>query len=24
LANEARATGNPAEVWHRSNRSRLY
>ena len=24
LANEARATGNPAEVWHRSSRSWLY
>jgi hypothetical protein len=24
LANEARSTGNSAEVWHRSNRSRLY
>ena len=24
LANDARATGNVAEVWHRSNASRLY
>jgi hypothetical protein len=24
LANEARATGSTAEVWHRSNASRLY
>jgi hypothetical protein len=24
LANEARATGSTAEVWHRSNTSRLY
>ena len=24
LANEARATGNSAEVWYRTNRSRLH
>jgi len=24
LANDARATGSTTEVWHRSNRSRLY